>query len=75
MVFWNCWEQGLIKRIVNEKVKKMKFKLMIPYHNISGNMNLREVPCSSSTTLDGLEKEKALKEMYGAVTLPQPSVK
>jgi transposase InsO family protein len=74
MVFWNCWEQSLIKRIVNEKTKKMKFKLMIPYHNISGNMNLREVPCSSSTTLDGLEKKNALKEIYGAVTLPQPSV-
>lgn len=75
MVFWDCWEQGLIKRIVNEKKIKMIFKLMVPYHNISGNMNLREVPCSPSTTLNGLEKEKVLKEMYGAVTLPQPSVK
>jgi transposase InsO family protein len=74
MVFWNCWEQGLIKRIVNEKERKMTFRLLVPYHQLSGNMNLREVPCSPSTTLDGLEKESEYKEMYGAVTLPQPSV-
>lgn len=74
MVFWNCWEKGLVKRIVNEKERKMRFKLMIPYHQLSGNMNLREVPCSHSTALDGLEKV-SFKEMYGAVTLPQPSVK
>jgi transposase InsO family protein len=73
IIFWNCWEQGLIKRIVNEKERKVKFRLLIPYHELSGNMNLREVPCSPSTTLNGLEKVE--KEMYGAVTLPQPSVK
>lgn len=44
MVFWNCWEQGLIQRIVNERKRKIKFKLMVPYHQLSGNMNLREVP-------------------------------
>jgi transposase InsO family protein len=74
MIFWNCWEQGLVKRIVYEKERKIKFKLLVPYHQLSGNMNLREVPCSPSTTLDGLEKESAFKEMHGAVTLPQPSV-
>lgn len=74
MVFWNLWEQGLIKSIPNEKERKIKFKLLIPYHQLSGNMNLREVPCSPSTTLDGLEKVSVLKEMNGAVTLPQPSV-
>lgn len=74
MVFWQCWEQGYVKRIVNEKQRKMKFKLLVPYHKLSGNMNLREVPCSPSQTLDGLEKEPVFKEMYGAVTLPQPSV-
>lgn len=74
MMFWNLWEQGLIKSIPNEKERKIKFKLLIPYHQLSGNMNLREVPCSPSTTLDGLEKVSVLKEMNGAVTLPQPSV-
>jgi transposase InsO family protein len=74
MVFWNCWEQGFIYRIVNEKERKMKFKLKVPYHQLSGNMNLREVPCSTSTTLDGLEKVSVFKEMHSAVTLQQPSV-
>jgi transposase InsO family protein len=74
LVFWECWELGIIKRIVNDKQRKMKFKLMIPYHNLSGNMNLREVPCSPATTLDGLEKVSVFKEMYGAETFQQPSV-
>jgi len=73
-VFWDLWEQGLIKTISNEKERKIRFKLLIPYHKLSGNMNLREVPCSPSTTLDGLEKVSVLKEMNGAVSLPQPSV-
>lgn len=51
-----------------------KFRLLIPYHKLSGNMNLREVPCSPATTLDGLEQVSVLKEMNGAVSLPQPSV-
>jgi putative transposase len=74
LVFWQCWELGNIKRIVNEKQRKMKFKLMIPYQKLSGNMNLREVPCSPATTLDGLEKVSFFKEMHGAETFPQPSV-
>lgn len=74
IVFWNLWEQGLIKTISNEKERKIRFKLLIPYHQLSGNMNLREVPCSPSKTLDGREMVVVLKEMNGAVTLPQPSV-
>jgi putative transposase len=74
MVFWNCWEQGLVQKIVYEKQRKMKFRLLVPYHQLSGNMNLREVPCSPDTTLDGLEQVHVLKEMHGAATLPQPSV-
>jgi len=63
-----------VKPISNEKERKIRFKLLIPYHQLSGNMNLREVPCSPSTTLDELEKVSVLKEMNGAVSLPQPSV-
>lgn len=74
MVFWNLWEQGHIKSCPDEKKRKIKFRLLIPYHQLSGNMNLREVPCSPATTLDGLEKVSVLKEMNGAVSLPQPSV-
>ena len=74
MVFWNLWEQGHIKSWPDEKKRKIKFRLLIPYHQLSGNMNLREVPCSPATTLDGLEQVSVLKEMNGAVSLPQPSV-
>lgn len=73
-LFWDMWEQGNIKSYPDEKKRKIKFRLLIPYHQLSGNMNLREVPCSPSKTLDGLEKVSDSKEMNGAVTLPQPSV-
>ena len=73
MVFWNCWENGLIQTEKNEKKQILKHKLKIPYHELSGNMNLREVPCSQSKTLDGFEIEP-LKEMNGAETFLQPSV-
>jgi putative transposase len=74
MTFWKCWQEGLIEIKINEKCKKIKFKLKIPYSQLSGNMSLREVPCSQSTTLDGLEIGSIQKEMIGAETFPQPSV-
>jgi len=73
-VFWNLWEQGHIKSYPDEKKRKIKFRLLIPYHQLPGNMNLREVPLLPATTLDGLEKVSVLKEMNGAVSLSQPSV-
>jgi hypothetical protein len=51
----------------------MKHFLKIPYHKLSGNMSLREVPCSQPKTLDGFEDEEKT-EMIGAETLHQPSV-
>jgi transposase InsO family protein len=74
MVFWNLWEQGHIKSYRDEKKRKITFRLLIPYHKLSGNMNLREVPCSPATTLDGLEQVSEEKEMNGAVSFQQPSV-
>lgn len=71
-VFWDMWEQGNITRVVREK-KKVKFHLNIPYQELSGNMNLREVPCSHSTPLDGVEDESE-NEMIGADSFLQPSV-
>jgi hypothetical protein len=67
MVFWNLWEQGHIKSCPDEKKRKIKFRLLIPYHQLSGNMNLREVPCSPATTLDGLEKVSVLKVTFGGM--------
>ncbi|MBI4646896.1 MAG: hypothetical protein HY738_09965 [Bacteroidia bacterium] len=52
----------------------MKCKLKIPYQQLSGNMNQREVPCFQTTTLDGLAFEPVAKEMIGADSFQQPSV-
>jgi putative transposase len=73
MVFWHCWEKGLIETKIDQERRNIKHKLKIPYYRLSGNMSLMEVPCSQTKTLDGFEDEKK-KEMNGAVTFPQPSV-
>lgn len=73
MVFWDCWNRGLVKTEINEKKRTMKHFLKIPYHQLSGNMSLRAVPCSQPKTLDGFEDEKKI-EMIGAETFHQPSV-
>ena len=66
------WEEGNITREIM-KNKKVKFRLNIPYQQLSGNMNLREVPCSHSKPLDGVENESQ-NEMIGADSFLQPSV-
>jgi hypothetical protein len=73
MVFWNCWENQLIETKINKEERKIKHKLKIPYHELSGKMSLRVVPCSLSKTLDGFEEEEN-NEMSGAESLLQPSV-
>jgi len=42
MVFWKCWQDGLVETKINEKCRTIKFKLKIPYSQLSGIMNLRE---------------------------------
>ncbi len=42
--FWKLWENGLIDRKVL-KHKKVKFKLKMPYQELSSNLNLKEIPC------------------------------
>jgi len=49
--FWILWENDLIERKVLAR-KKVKFKLKIPYQELSGNMNLRAVPCLIFEGLD-----------------------
>jgi len=55
--FWILWENNLIERQVLPH-KKVKFKLKIPYQQLSGNMNLREVPCLIFEGLDVPEKSQ-----------------
>jgi transposase InsO family protein len=51
MLFWKLWEQRKIERkVIN--YKKVKFKLLIPYQQLSGNEYLREVPCLNKQALD-----------------------
>jgi len=73
MVFWDCWNKKLVRTEINEEKRTMKHFLKIPYHKLSGNMNLRAVPCSQPKTPDGFEDEKKT-EMYGAESFHQPSV-
>ncbi|MDP2424063.1 MAG: DDE-type integrase/transposase/recombinase [Bacteroidales bacterium] len=74
MVFWKCWQEGLIDTKINEKCRTIKFKLKIPYPQLSGIMIQRAVPCSQPTTLDGLEDVIVQNEMTGADSFLQPSV-
>ena len=55
LIFWKLWEQKLIETKTDYKNRKIKHSLKIPYHQLSGNMILREVPCSEPTSLDGME--------------------
>ncbi len=73
MVFWQCWEKGLVHAEINHKQRKTKFKLLVPYHQLSGKMSLREVSCPQAKPLDGVEDEKRV-EMNGTVSFLQPSV-
>lgn len=54
MVFWKCWQDGNIETKIDAKCRTIKFKLKIPYSQLSGIMSQREVPCLQSTALDGL---------------------
>jgi len=74
MVFWICWQEKLIETKINEKRRTVKFKLLVPYPQLSGIISLREVPCSQPTTLNGLEGVFYENEMTGPDTLLQPSV-
>lgn len=74
MLFWKSWLEGLIDTKINTKCRTVKFKLLVPYHQLSGIMNQREVPCSHTTALDGLLDVESQQEMTGAGTFLQPSV-
>jgi len=50
-LFWQLWEDGKIQRTVL-KNKKVKFKLNMPYQQLSGNGYLKGVPCYKNHHLD-----------------------
>ena len=70
-VFWEQWNLGNIKRIVND-FKKVRFKLLIPYNQISVNVSQREVHRLNYLALDGQDNLHDL--VKGAFTFNQPSV-
>jgi len=70
-VFWEQWLKGNILRTVKEK-KKVKFRLRIPYHKLSGNGIPQGASCSNHDALDG--HNDLQKEVVGADSLQQPSV-
>jgi len=73
-LFWACWEGKLIERKIMDKMK-VKFKLKMPYQELSGNESLREVLCSIEQTLDGFGQLEIDQEVNGANTPNlQPSV-
>lgn len=80
MVFWQRWDEGLVPVDINQNQRKIKFKSLMPYKQLSGKMNLGEVSCPQPIPFDGVEVENKM-EMNGAVSFPpvgraglQPSV-
>ncbi len=71
-LFWELWNNNLILRKVNEQNKRVKFHLKIDYQQLSGNVNLREVPCLNPAALDVLLDLD--NEAIGPESLQQPSV-
>jgi len=76
MVFWDCWEKKLIKLNADEKKRKIKFSLLVPYQQLSRDLSPRD-PLLQPKPLDGVEVDKfenETKEMPGAGTFHQLSV-
>lgn len=70
--FWEQWKLGNIEMKLSEK-KKVKFKLRIPYHQLSGNENQREHPAHfPSNNLDDLNDPESKRKR--PLSLLQPSV-
>jgi transposase InsO family protein len=74
-VFWELWQNGKITRKEMDN-KKVKFKLNIPYQQLSGNGHLKGVPCLNFVGLDVQQnlEQQIKKEAIGPETLQQPSV-
>lgn len=72
MIFWYCWQKGMVETKVDEKKRKIRFRLLAPYQQLSGDLSLRS-PLLQPKPLDGVEVDKinqTLKEMSGTETFP-----
>lgn len=71
-IFNTQWHQGNVMRCVETDKKRVKFKLMIPYRNItiSGNKHLSVASCLIDDSLDGNQKLQKVSD----VTTLQSSV-
>ena len=74
MVFWDSWEKGWVKLNADEKKRKIKFSLLVPYQQLSEDLSPRS-PLLQPKPLDGVEVDNEIKEMPGAGTFQQLSVK
>lgn len=75
-IFWQCWEKKVVKMYRDEKKRKIKFQLLVPYQQLSGDLSPRS-PLLQPQPLDGVEVDKinsVNKEMSGAESFPQLSV-
>ena len=54
--------------LLQPKHKKVKFKLKIPYQELSGKLNLKEVPC---LFFDGLNIHKKTHKKVDELVTPQ----
>lgn len=72
-LFNQQWLKGNIERqVIDQKKKKIKFKLLKPKYHISGNENLREASCSDFHAFDG-RANLNFKKANGAIA-NKPSV-
>lgn len=76
LIFWDYWEKGLVESKIDEKKRKIKFRLLVPYQKLSGDLSLRGLLLQPKP-LDGVEVDKnnqELNEMSGAESFQQLSV-
>lgn len=76
LVFWNCWEKGIIEAKFDMKKRQIKFKLLVPHYKLSRDLSLREVPSYQTKPLDGVEDDQnyCTYKMDGTIPSKQPSV-
>jgi transposase InsO family protein len=70
-LFNQQWHKGNIERLELSN-RKVKFRLLIPKYQLSGNESLREASCSNYSSLDGMDHLQQIKA-NGAIAI-QPSV-
>lgn len=70
-LFDQQWQAGNVERVKLDK-RKIRFKLLVPRYQLSGNGSQREASCSNLGPLDG-DSDLPKKQVDGATT-NQPSI-